>query len=154
MNLFPFGKQRQLLDDDDQERIVSAIRTAEAGTTGELRVYMESKCGYVDAMDRARELFVSMGMAQTERRNAVLVYLALDDHQFAIMGDEEIYRQAGGPLFWENAAAELKNYLKQGRVAEGLAVCVNELGRALAQHFPYDPSVHKNELPDEIVFGK
>jgi len=32
--------------------------------------------------------------------------------------------------------------------------CINELGRALAEHFPYDPAIHRNELPDEIVFGK
>jgi len=105
-------------------------------------------------MDRARELFVSLGMEETERRNAVLVYMALDDHQFAIMGDQEIYIQAGGPQFWEAAAAELKAYLRQGQVAEGLAVCITVLGKALAQHFPYDPSITKNELPDEIVFGK
>ena len=152
--MFPFGKKKQLLDDDDQERIVSAIRAAEAGTTGELRVFLESNCDYIDAMDRARELFGTLGMANTERRNAVLVYMALDDHQYAIIGDKEIYEQAGGHLFWENAAAELKNYLKQGKLVEGLTICVNELGKALAQHFPYDPAVHRNELPDEIVFGK
>ena len=115
---------------------------------------MESRCEYVDAMDRAKEVFVKLGMSNTERRNAVLVYMALEDHQYAIMGDKEIYEQAGGHLFWENAAAELKNYLKQGNIADGLTVCVNELGKALAQHFPYDPAIHRNELPDEIVFGK
>jgi uncharacterized membrane protein len=108
----------------------------------------------MDAMDKAKELFLKLGMANTERRNAVLVYMAINDHQFAIMGDEEIYKQAGGPVFWELAAAELKSYLKQGRIAEGLVVCINELSSAMAKHFPYDPSITKNELPDEIVFGK
>lgn len=149
-----FSKQKPLLPPEDQERVVACIKKAEAGTTGELRVFVESKCGYVDAMDRARELFEKLGMTQTERRNAVLIYMALDDHQFAIMGDKEIYEQAGGPVFWERAAHEMKAYLKEGQIAEGLCVGVNELGRALAQHFPFDPSVHRNELPDEIVFGK
>jgi uncharacterized membrane protein len=152
MKLFP--KKKSLLAPEEQEQVVAAIREAEAGTTGELRVFLESNCSYVDAMDRAKELFESLGMVKTERRNAVLVYMALEDHQFAIIGDKEIYEQAGGPLFWENAAAELTNYLKEGKIGEGLTVCIQILGRALAQHFPYDPAITRNELPDEIVFGK
>lgn len=145
--------KKSLIDADDQERIVAAIRTAEAATTGELRVYVESHCGYVDAMDRAKEVFTNLGMDKTERRNAIIVYLAIKDKQFAIMGDKEIYEQAGGPEFWATAAAHLKMNLKAGKFAEGLVICINELGAALANHFPYDPTVHKNELPDEIVFG-
>lgn len=152
--MFSLFKKKGLLDKDDQERIVAAIRSAESGTTGELRVFIESRCAYMDAMDKAKELFLKLGMAKTERRNAVIVYMALDDHQFAIFGDEEIYNRAGGPLFWENAATHLKQHLKEGHIADGLVVCINELGKAMAQHFPYDPAITKNELPDEIVFGK
>ena len=149
-----FGKKKPLLDADQQEQVVACIREAEKNTTGELRVYLESRCSYVDAIDRAWEVFAQLGMMETERRNAVLVYLALDDHQFAIVGDEQIYVKAGGPVFWETAAAKLKAYLKSGQVTEGLCTCVNELAYAMATHFPYDPTITKNELPDEIVFGK
>lgn len=152
--MFSIFKKKDLLDHDDQERIVAAIRSAESGTTCELRVYIESHCGYLDALDRAKELFLQLGMANTERRNAVIVYLALTDHQFAIFGDEEIYNLAGGPEFWSTAAAHLKEHLKQGQIADGLVACVKELADAMATHFPYDPAVHRNELPDEIVFGK
>lgn len=152
--MFSFSKKKDLPDPDDQERIVAAIRSAESGSTGELRVFIESRCGYVDAMDRAKEIFEKLGMTKTQYRNGVLIYLATEDRQFAIMGDEAIYTKAGGPLFWENAGSELKNYLRQGKMAEGLLVCVNELGKALAQHFPPVENFHKNELPDEIIFGK
>jgi uncharacterized membrane protein len=152
--MFSFFRKKDLLDKDDQERIVAAIRSAESGTTCELRVVIESHCEYVDALDKAKDLFVKLGMANTERRNAVIVYMALADHQFAIFGDEEIYNLAGGPAFWETAAAHLKEHLKQGHVADGLVACINELARAMALHFPYDPAVTRNELPDEIVFGK
>lgn len=149
-----FRKNKPLLPPEDMEKVVACIQEAESKTTGEVRVFLESKCSYVDAMDRAWELFASLHMHETERRNAVLIYMAIDDHQFAIVGDKEIYEKAGGPLFWQNAASEFKNYLKQGQLAGGLCVCINELGKALAQHFPYDPSIPHNELPDEIVFGK
>lgn len=138
----------------EQEKVVACIQNAESKTTGEVRVFIEKKCGYVDAMDRAKDLFETLGMTKTERRNATLVYMATDDHQFAIAGDKEIYEKAGGAAFWETAAAHLKEHLKKGEICEGLCECVNELGNALEKHFPYDPSITKNELPDEIVFGK
>ncbi len=152
--MFLFNKKKPLLTADEQQMVVACISEAESNTTGELRVFVESKCSYVDAIDRAWELFHKLAMDVTEKRNAVLVYLAIDDHQYAIVGDKEIYEKAGGALFWERAAAKLRQHLKQGKIAIGLANCVKELGTAMATHFPYDPSITKNELPDEIVFGK
>ena len=134
--------------------MVEQIRIAESRTTGEIRVFVEPRCAYMDAMDRARELFVQLGMESTERCNAVLLYLAMKDHQFAILGDEQIYVSAGGSSFWKEAAAGLQRDLRAGALAEGLCRCIATLGDALAQHFPFDPTVTRNELPDEIVFGK
>jgi uncharacterized membrane protein len=134
--------------------MVEHIRAAESRTTGEIRVYVEPRCAYMDAMDRARELFVQLGMEATERRNAVLLYLAVKDRQFAIFGDEQIYALAGGPAFWREAAAGLQHDLRAGDFSGGLCRCIETLGNSLAHHFPYDPTVTRNELPDEIVFGK
>lgn len=152
--MFLFGKKKPLLDEDSQHRIVAAISEAESKTSGEVRVFIERKCSYMDAMHRAQELFKKLGMFKTHGRNAIIVYLALTDRQFAIFGDEEIYHRAGGAQFWEAAAGQMKSHLKSGQVTEGIITCVQELGKALTQHFPYDPAVKKNELPDEIVFGK
>ena len=105
-------------------------------------------------MDRVVEVFEKLGMTATEKRNAVLVYLATEDRKYAIAGDKEIYEKAGGPAFWQAAAEKLKSHLQAGEVATGLANCVKELGNAMAIHFPYDPAITRNELPDEIVFGK
>lgn len=149
-----FSRPKPLLSAAIQDMVVNAIRKAEAGTTGEIRVFAEQHCTYVDPLDRAREVFRELAMEKTERRNAVLIYIALKDHQFAIFGDEQIYLKAGGPVFWEAAANQLRKYLRGGQTGEGLSACIDALGVALATHFPYDPAVPKNELPDEIVFGK
>ncbi len=143
-----------MLPSDVQEAVVAAIRAAEVRTSGEIRVFMEHHCSYMDALNRALELFTSLGMEQTEERNAVLVYVALTDKQFAIYGDEEIYKRVGGPHFWERAAQILQAALRNNDLAGGLVTSIGEIGAALATHFPYDASVDKNELPDEIVFGK
>jgi len=149
-----FPRRKPLLPEAVQAALVDRIREAESRTTGELRVFVERRCAYIEPMDRARELFAELGMASTERRNAVLVYIATHDRQFALFGDEEIYRLAGGPAFWEGAATALQVRLRGGDVAGGLFDCITLLGDALARHFPYDPAVQRNELPDEIVFGK
>jgi uncharacterized membrane protein len=151
--LLSLFRRKPLLDAASSEQVVASIRAAEARTTGEIRVYLESKCLYVDAMHRAEELFLQLGMYQTRHRNAVLVYVALTDHQFALYGDVAIY-EAGGSGLWEEAAEALRNRLAEGDITGGLCGCINLLGTALAAHFPPDPAVSKNELPDEIVFGK
>jgi len=148
-----FGK-KPMLDKASQLKIVEAIKEAESKTSGEVRVFMEHHCAYVDPMERAKEIFASLAMEQTSARNAVLVYVAISDRQFALFGDVAIYEKAGGPIFWKKAAEKLVGHLRKNEIAEGMHNCIHELGTALATHFPYDPAVKKNELPDEIVFGK
>ena len=152
--MFSFFRRRALLDKAVQQQIVQRIQEAESKTSGEVRVYMERKCPNADPLARAQEIFARLGMEQTQARNAVIVYVALDDRKFALFGDTAIYEKAGGPAFWQQAADKLTGHLKKNEIADGLGNCIRELGIALATHFPYDPAVKKNELPDEIVFGK
>ncbi|GAA4469739.1 hypothetical protein GCM10023093_29700 [Nemorincola caseinilytica] len=152
--MFSLSPRKDFLDEGSQKKVVACIANAESRTTGEIRVFMEPQCTYVDAMDRAKELFVQMGMEKTVMRNAVIVYVAYDDRQFALFGDKAIYELAGGPEFWQKAAATLSGHMRNGEYTLGLCNCIDELGNALATHFPADPNITKNELPDEIVFGK
>ena len=143
-----------MLDKDSQHKIVASIKEAESKTSGEIRVFIEHHCQYMDAMHRAQEIFANLKMEKTQARNAIIVYVALTDRQFALFGDIAIYEKAGGSEFWKGAAAKLTGHLRKNNVTEGLCNCIHELGTALATHFPYDPAIKKNELPDEIVFGK
>jgi len=149
-----FWKKKPMLPEAVQESVVAAIRQAEAHTTGEIRVFVEHHCNYMDALDRAAELFTSLGMVQTEMRNAVLIYLAITDKQFALYGDAAVYSKVGGAGFWQQAADLLQNGLRNRAIDDGLVACITALGQAMTLHFPYDSEVEKNELPDEIVFGK
>ncbi len=152
--MFSLFRKRQMLDKYSQDKIVASIKEAESKTSGEIRVFLEHHCEYMDAMQRAKEIFANLGMEKTLARNAIIIYVALTDRQFALFGDTVIYEKAGGAEFWKNAAAQLSGHLRKNEITEGLCNCIHELGSALAAHFPYDPSIKKNELPDEIVFGK
>ncbi len=146
-------KKKPLLSEEGQRLIVQAVQEAERNTSGEIRVYMESRCSYVDSMDRAKEVFFKLKMDNTRNHNAVLLYIALTDRQLALYGDEGIYRKTGGDPYWQTELQLLRSFFQQNRVAEGIATCVQHIGLALSEHFPYDSKTDKNELPDDIVFG-
>jgi hypothetical protein len=52
MSIFPIFKKRPFFTDEEKLRMVAAIREAEQQTSGEVRVYIESRNAYVDPMDR------------------------------------------------------------------------------------------------------
>lgn len=151
MRIFPFGR-KELVQEEDKNRLVQAVRSAERLTSGEIRLYIESRCAYVDPMDRAKEIFLSLDMTKTRQRNGVLLYIALRDHQFAILGDQGIHEKVGDG-FWQKEALLLKQHFSQNRVIEGIEVCIKEIGDSLQLHFPYS-SGDENELPDDIILGK
>jgi uncharacterized membrane protein len=153
MKLFPWQKGKSLFKDEDTRLIVKAIRHAEQRTSGEVRVFVESRCSWVDAMDRAAEIFFTLKMEQTEQRNAVLVYIALKDHQLAVFGDEGIHNKVGFE-YWNKVVKEMLGSFNKENYGKGIAECVIQIGDALTKHFPFERDTDRNELPDEIVFGK
>lgn len=144
------GKKKNILL-HDEHRVVEAIRSAERRTSGEVRVFIESKCRYVNPVDRAAEVFFGLQMERTKDRNAVLVYVAYKHRQAAIFGDEEIHRRVGTD-FWESEVQKMLKHFAQEDFADGLIAVVHDIGEVLAKEFPFERD-DKNELPDDIVFG-
>lgn len=145
-------KKKEFFSEAEQQQIVQAIRDAERMSSGEIRVYVESRCAYVDAMDRAKEIFHRLQMYNTRERNGVLLYIAMKDRQFAILGDEGIHQKVGND-FWKMQIMELKQAFRKNAFVEGIAKCVKEIGASLQNYFPYQ-SDDDDELPDDIVFGR
>ena len=97
---FPFFKKKPFFTAAEQQQIVEAVRAAETQTSGEIRVYVESRCRYVNPLDRAAEVFYGLKMENTDARNAALVYVALKDRQLALYGDKGIHEKVGND-FWD-----------------------------------------------------
>ena len=153
MNLFPWKKRKDFFSVEEKEQLLEAIRKAEQRTSGEVRLFVESKCRFVDAMDRAKEIFLTLGMDKTQDRNATLVYVAVKDHQVAILGDIGIHQKVG-QKYWEEEVNKMLLCFRDNHLVEGLCECINDIGEALHHYFPYERETDKNELPDEIVFGR
>lgn len=137
---------------EEQKQIVLAIQEAEMYTTGEVRLFVESKCKYVNAIDRALLIFDHLQMEQTVNRNAVLIYIALQDRQLAIYGDEGIHNQVG-KAFWEKELQKIIDEFSNDHYVEGIVDVIQDVGEVLKKHFPAEATTNKNELPDDIVFG-
>lgn len=153
MSFFPLFRRKEFFSVDEQQQIIEAVRQAEMQTSGEIRVYVESHCRFVDPLDRAAEIFFALQMDRTVDRNGVLVYVATKDRQLAILGDEGIHKIVGTE-FWLKEVKEMIDEFHVDHYATGIAKVVMEIGEALKTHFPYDDRKDKNELPDDIVFGK
>lgn len=153
MGILPFFKRRDFFSAADKAEIVEAIRLAEQETSGEIRVYVEGKNAYVDAIDRAAEIFFKLKMQNTEHRNAVLLYIAMDHHELALFADEGIYQQVGA-AYWNDEVENMLAMFTKDNISNGIVQCINHIGQTLKEKFPYIPTEDKNELPDEIVFGR
>jgi len=128
-----------------------AIARAELNTSGEIRLHVENHCKG-DVLDCAAAWFDKLKMQKTEKRNGVLFYIAVKDHQFAILGDAGINAVTPDD-FWDNIKEEMVQYFKENRFADGLVKGITMAGEQLKKHFPYQ-SDDINELSDEISFGR
>jgi len=146
-------RKKDFFNTEEKQQITDAIRRAEKMTSGEVRVFVESKCSYMDAIDRAAELFFQLQMQKTDARNAVLVYVAMKDRQLAIFGDEGIHQKVGDE-YWNDEIKKMITNFNKENYAAGISEVVHDVGEALTKHFPYNNDTDKNELPDDIVFGK
>lgn len=134
----------------DEEAIVSAIQQAEKNTSGEIRVHVENH-SEKPPLERAQEVFYQLGMQDTSARNGVLFYIGVNDHTFAIIGDEGIDKAVEAD-FWDCTKDVVINHFKENRFREGLVEGILRAGERLKTYFPYTDD-DKNELPDTISKG-
>lgn len=149
----PFFSKKDFFSAAEKNQIVAAIREAEQQTSGEVRLYIESRCRFVDPLDRAAEIFWILKMEQTEARNAVLVYVAIRDRQLAILGDKGIHEKVG-EVFWNQEVNKIISHFREVGYVDAIVKMILDIGAALKFHFPYDRKTDVNELPDDIVFGR
>ncbi|MEQ1799150.1 MAG: TPM domain-containing protein [Lacibacter sp.] len=153
MGIFSFlSKKQNWFTPQENEAIVNAIRAAEKRTSGEIRVFIESRCSFVDPVDRAIEVFFGLKMDKTEDRNGVVLYIAMKDHQLAVFGDKGIHEKVGTE-FWNKEVSKMLSSFSRENYTDGIVQIVTEIGDALVSNFPYE-NEDRNELPDDIVFGR
>lgn len=134
---------------EEQKQIVDSIRDAERKTSGEIRVHLDVVCP-VATLDRAVHVFEDLEMHETKERNGVLLYMAIQDKKFAIIGDVGVNRLVSKD-FWEKCKENTLEAFGKGDFVKGLQQCIAQAADILKQHFPYQKD-DINELPDELSF--
>lgn len=139
-------RHRDFLSQVDHDAVVAAIRDAESGTSGQIRLFLSHR-KTPDAVASARRQFERLGMTKTRHRNAVLLFVAPRSQAFAVVGDTAIHARAGDAA-WDAIAAAMAARFRDGDFTGGLRAGIARAGALLREQFPSDGG--PNELPDGI----
>jgi len=99
--------------------------------------------------DQAVKHFKVGAEARTHGRTGVLIYLSMSEHRAEIVADRPIAEKVDAEV-WGEAMGDMLVEIKQGRIAEGMAAGVRDVGFVLGQHFERDAD-DENELPDRLI---
>ena len=128
--------------------ILLAIRDAEAKSSGEIRVHLSKRLWEPNPLKSAWRVFYMYGLEQTRQRNAVLLYVNLRHHKFAVIGDTGV-DAAFGQIYWRQLVNRLQLDFNSTHFERAIASAVRSVGESLAQHFPADPS-DIDELSNDV----
>ena len=99
--------------------------------------------------DQAVRHFKVGAERRTIGHTGVLIYLSMREHRAEIVADQSIAEKVEAEV-WGEVMVDMLRQIKQGNIAEGLAVGVRDVGFVLAQHFPRAED-DENELPDRLI---
>ena len=142
---------KDIFTEAEQQQIREAIQEAELNTSGELKVHIERKLNE-NVMDRASYVFEQLELHETKLRNGVLIYLAMESKEFAVLGDVGVHQKVPEG-FWDSTSLLMLEFFKKGDFVGGLIAGAKEAGLQLKAHFPYQKG-DINEISDDISFGK
>ncbi|MBE2897899.1 TPM domain-containing protein [Pasteurellaceae bacterium 20609_3] len=140
----------------DTAAVEAAISALEKRSSAELRVFIEKNAKLGDALShttpvvaRAEQVFAELGMAQTALHNGVLIYVALNQRQCAVIGDSGIDCCVEA-AFWQQCCDVISQHASVDALTHGIINAIELIGERLAEHFPYqDDDV--DELPNEVI---
>jgi uncharacterized membrane protein len=138
---------RRFLSAADLDAVSAAIKVAEAKTAAEIRVHLDARCPGAP-MARAAEVFGRLGMHRTAARHGVLIYVSIEDHKLAVLGDRGIHERVG-QAYWDRLVEAVLGHFRRHQSRDGLVHAVVEVGTVLRQHFPRGPD-DIDELPDQV----
>ncbi len=144
------ASKKEFISKAGEEEIIKAIQTAEKNTSGEIRVHLEPQCEE-NIFEHAKKIFEQLKMHETELRNGVLIYLAVNDHKFYILGDKGIHEKVSDN-FWGSTRDVMQKHFKNGDFVKGLTEGIILAGEQLKKYFPH-ANDDVNELSDEISRG-
>jgi len=128
-------RTKEFLGKLEHDRVLAAIRDAEAKTSAEIRVYIQRGKLNDDPLIAAQKKFHKFGMHRTDHRASVLIFVAPRAHKFAVVGDETIHQKCGEE-FWQRVVNRMRDHFRNERFNDALVDAIHDIGAALANHLP------------------
>ena len=142
-------RTKHFLSKLDHDRIVAAIKRAEAESSGQIRVFVQRGELEGDPALAAQKKFQKLRMHATKDRNSVLIFVAPRARKFAVIGDEAVHKKCGDE-FWQRLVDGMRAHFQKENFTDALVEAIDETGKLLAGHFPRK-STTENDFPDGIV---
>ncbi|MEP7146614.1 MAG: TPM domain-containing protein [bacterium] len=145
----------EYLTDESLDNITETIRQIEKKTSGEIRVCIKRRRGFLEKKFTPRDIalreFVKLKMSETKDKTGILFFLIFDERKFEIIADEGINSKIS-PDFWNEISNKIKIHFTNKNYHEGIIRGLVEMGEILAKEFPFNDN-DKNELPDEVIIN-
>ena len=125
----------------DRERLITAIKEAERGNSGDVVLFI-SHHQVADVVSVAHLSFSELKLAQTSPQNSALIFVAPKSRQLAIIGGTDLYQKLPSE-WWSNLVDIVTSYFAKGEITNGLLRALTEIGTALRTHFPTDEIVNR-----------
>jgi uncharacterized membrane protein len=144
----------RMLSAGGSSEIARAVREAERGHSGQIRVVIEGTpgVGHVlkrrTARDRAIDVFAHERVWDTTHNNGVLLYLMVAERDAEIVADRGLNGRVS-PEQWHEICVTLEREVRTHGFARAICSAVFAIGSRLREHFPAEGS--DNELPDDVV---
>jgi uncharacterized membrane protein len=127
--------------------VEKAIEEAELLTSAEFKLHIEEVCNE-DVLDRAAFVFSELQLHKTQLRNAVLLYVSVNDRKVSILADAGAKTHLSEEVL-SNCLSTLINDFKSSSYSAGIRSCFFTLADALKSSFPYQAN-DINEISNKV----
>lgn len=103
----------------------------------------------IGARARARELFSSYQIWDTEENCGILLYVNLADHKVEIIADRTVARLLNAAE-WQSICSTMTGGFARGQFHDSAVAALEQLNQLLQTRFP-DNGTHHNQLPDQPI---
>lgn len=144
----------RMLSGGASRAITEAVRDAERGHSGQIRVVIEGTpgVGHVlkrrTARDRAIDVFALERVWDTTHNNGVLLYLMVAERDAEIVADRGLNGKVS-PEQWHAICTVLERDVQTHGFAHAVCTAVSSIGSLLREHFPEEGA--PNVLPDDVI---
>jgi uncharacterized membrane protein len=134
-------------EEDFSISIEKSIEEAELLTSAEFKLHIEEICNE-DLLDRAAFVFSELELHKTQLRNAVLLYVSVNDRKVSILADAGAKAHLSEE-FLSESLSNLINDFKASNYEAGIRSCFLAIANALKLSFPYQAN-DINEISNKV----